>query len=326
MKIKSIQLKNGYKRLHDLTIALGSQAPRIVALVGANGCGKSSVLDGMLWRLGENQHIGAGSRKGNDYHAQRSDNKIASNDVVIEFEEGSYEDIRNTRAKQSELATLFSFRSPYRHNNQAKIDQTKATSDIALNNYGASNAAAIDEKMIENYRRLYAWYGQYRDDNNLRPSEAKAHIIGQLNKSLKACLDVEIQSIGNVEADQGTLYFKKPDQAEAFEFDVLSAGEKEVVDILLDLHLRRTKYTSTVFLIDEPELHISTAIQKKLLVEINNLIPSNCQLWVATHSIGLLPALQDDLNNQCEVIYFDPSLKVGNETCTLKPIRKSAQN
>ncbi|WP_245439460.1 AAA family ATPase [Microvirga aerophila] len=44
MKIKKVQLKNGYKRFHDLTIDLGDDPKRIVALVGPNGCGKSSVL------------------------------------------------------------------------------------------------------------------------------------------------------------------------------------------------------------------------------------------------------------------------------------------
>lgn len=48
MRIKKIQFKNGYKRFFDLTIDLESPK-RIIALVGTNGCGKSSVFDGMLF-------------------------------------------------------------------------------------------------------------------------------------------------------------------------------------------------------------------------------------------------------------------------------------
>ncbi len=44
MRIKRLRLKNDYKRFHDLTIDLGNNPARIVALVGPNGCGKSSVL------------------------------------------------------------------------------------------------------------------------------------------------------------------------------------------------------------------------------------------------------------------------------------------
>ena len=51
MRVKKIQLKNGYKRFHDLTIDLEDNPSRIIALVGSNGCGKSSVLDGMLFRI-----------------------------------------------------------------------------------------------------------------------------------------------------------------------------------------------------------------------------------------------------------------------------------
>ena len=47
MFIKSVRLKV-YKRFHDLEIDLGSDPSRFIALVGPNGCGKSSVLDGLL--------------------------------------------------------------------------------------------------------------------------------------------------------------------------------------------------------------------------------------------------------------------------------------
>jgi hypothetical protein len=59
-----------------------------------------------------------------------------------------------------------------------------------------------------------------------------------------------------------------------------------------------------VICIDEPELHLNTAIQRKLLIEIEKIIPENCQLWVATHSIGFLRALQEDLKDKTAVIDF----------------------
>ena len=50
MKIRKIRMKE-YKRFYDLTIDLGDAPKRIVALVGPNGCGKSSVFDAMLFFL-----------------------------------------------------------------------------------------------------------------------------------------------------------------------------------------------------------------------------------------------------------------------------------
>ena len=102
-----------------------------------------------------------------------------------------------------------------------------------------------------------------------------------------------------------------------FEFNVLSAGEKEAVDILLDLYLRKDDYDDTIFLIDEPELHINTAIQRKLLLEINRLVGADCQIWIATHSIGFLRALQEDLKDQCQVIRFKTGEKFASESITL---------
>ena len=62
MKIKSINLK-GYKRFHNLTIDLGENPARIVALVGPNGCGKSSVFDGILYHHSNFSRIGGKEAK-----------------------------------------------------------------------------------------------------------------------------------------------------------------------------------------------------------------------------------------------------------------------
>ena len=118
--------------------------------------------------------------------------------------------------------------------------------------------------------------------------------MGLLNQSIKNCLDLEIVSLGNVAQNNGTLNFKKSDSDITFSFDSLSAGEKEVVDILLDLFLRREKYKNSIFLLDEPELHINTAVQRKLIIEIDKLIDDGGQIWIATHSIGFLRAFQED--------------------------------
>jgi predicted ATP-dependent endonuclease of OLD family len=71
--------------------------------------------------------------------------------------------------------------------------------------------------------------------------------------------------------------------------------------------IKTKEYTETVFCIDEPELHIHTAIQRKLLIEIEKLIPAECQLWIATHSLGFLRAIQDELNDQSQVLDFSAS-------------------
>lgn len=327
MKIKSIQLKNGYKRFFDLTIDLGDNPKRIIALVGPNGCGKSSVFDGMLFHNNAYGHnIGNKVAKDHTYHSMNQTPNYNYQNIIIEFIEGNYYAVLQEKQKLGKEKTIFSLRSPYRYNSNLKVQESKATTEIRLNNYGATSSSDLDDKMEQNYRRLNIKYDKFLNETDCKPSEAKAKIIGDLNLALNNCLDLEIYSIGNIEANQGTIYFKKKDHPSEFEFNVLSSGEKEVVDILLDLYLRQEDYKDSIFIIDEPELHINTAIQRKLLIEINKLIGDNCQIWIATHSIGFLRALQEDLKSECQIIQFDSETKWASETQVLKPIKKSIAN
>lgn len=323
MKVKKLQLKNGYKRFFDLTIDLGDSPKRIIALVGPNGCGKSSVLDGMLFHSNAHQRIGNKSGKDFNYHSMNKTPNYNYQNVDILFDSGDYQKVRTDKSKSGKENTIFSFRSPYRYNSELKVKQSKATSEIRLNGYGASSSSDLDDKMEENYRRLYIKYNKYLNAQDCKPSEAKTKIIGDLNASLQNCLDLKIVSMGDIESNEGTLYFSKPDHPQNFEFNVLSSGEKEVVDILLDLYLRKDEYNDSIFLLDEPELHINTSIQKKLLLEINKLVGENCQLWIATHSIGFLRALQDDLKDDCAIIHFEAGVNWASSKQVLKPIRKS---
>lgn len=324
MRVKKLKL-NKYKRFHSLEIDLGDNPARIIALVGPNGCGKSSIFDSMLF-LHKAYVSAIGNKGGKDYH-YHSMEQLSSYDytnVSLEFKEGNYSEIVQKKKNIGKENTIFSFRSPYRYNNNLKITETKAISDIRLNKNGASLSADIDDKMIENYRRLNIKFNKYLKLKDCRPSEAKKHIIGELNNSIKKCLDLEITDLGDIEDGKGTLYFSKSDYKNSeFEFNVLSAGEKEVVDILLDLYLREDEYDDTIFMIDEPELHINTAIQRKLLIEINKLIGKNCQIWIATHSIGFLRALQEELKNECQIIEFKANIPWATTEQKLCPINCS---
>lgn len=324
MRIKKVRFFNGYKRFHDLTIDLGENPKRVVALVGPNGSGKSSVLDGMLFKTNAYAQIGNTGAKDYTYHSMSGAPNFQHSNIEIEFIDGEWDEIYQQKARAGKERTIFSFRSPYRYNSNLKVAQSQATPEIRLNNYGASAASDLDQKMETNYRRLYIKYNKYLNDQDCTPSQAKKHIIGELNSSIANCLGLELYSIGDIEGSRGTLYFRKPDHPKEFEFNVLSSGEKEVIDILLDLYLRKDDYDDSVFLLDEPELHISTGIQKRLLIEIHRLIGENCQLWLSTHSIGFLRALQDEFGNECQIIHFKEDMDLASKSALITPASMSA--
>ena len=323
MRIKKIHMTE-YKRFLDLTIYLGENPARIVALVGPNGCGKSSVFDAMLYSLNEFGFIGnIGGTKDYNYHSLLHDPTYNQDKVQIELDIGNFRNIMMNRLQGDQHRKMISFRSSFRYNGSLLVKEIKAVSDITKNDFGASTASDIDQRIEQSYRRLQIKYNDYMIQTDSRPSEAKAHIIGELNRAIQSCLSLEIDSFGNVEAGKGTFFFKKPDTPSAFEYNVLSSGEKEVLDLLLDLYLRKDEYNDSIYIIDEPELHLNTAIQRKLLIEINKMVPDNCQIWIATHSIGFLRALQDELKDQSQIIEFKAENNWAAQEYILTPVKSS---
>jgi Predicted ATPase len=268
-------------------------------------------------------HIGdPNQNKDFTYHSLEHSPGYDWQSVSLVFDSGDFQTVHNQKKSVGKENTILSFRSAFRYNSSLNVKESKAISELRINDFGASSAAGIDQRIEQNYRRLNIKYNKYLNDEDCRPSQAKAHIIGELNAAISNCLNLSIDSLGNIEAGQGTFLFKKDDTPTTFEYNVLSSGEKEVVDILLDLYLRKDEYTDSIYIIDEPELHLNTAIQRKLLVEINKLIPDNCQIWIATHSAGFLRALQDELSDESQIIEFSEENQWASQAYTLTPIKK----
>lgn len=291
MKIKTVQLKN-FKRFHDLTIELGSDAKKIVALVGPNGSGKSSVFDGF-------------EECSKDFYGGQHEAAFASKSYYLSG--GSKEYTRHDAVKVTPVSgvlakTSFYIRTSYRYTSSLGIDAIRKLTP-AIDEPRPTSSIQLDSRAQRNYERLMGSFVEEVFDKDKTGKQWAEENLGILNNILEQILDIRISNLGNITEGRGQLWFEKGESRD-FPYMNLSSGEKEVIDIVLDLIIKKKEFNDTVFCIDEPELHLNTAIQRKLLIEIEKLIPDNCQLWVATHSIGFLRALQEDLKEKTAVIDF----------------------
>ena len=127
--------------------------------------------------------------------------------------------------------------------------------------------------------------------------------IGDIQKSMERVFgDINLNALVSSE-EIGTFTFSKG-VSKNFPYENLSAGEKAVFDLLLDIVVNKVAFDDSLYCIDEPEIHLSTKVQRTLLEELYRLIPKNSQLWLATHSVGMVRAAQDMRAEHGESIVF----------------------
>lgn len=319
MRIKKLELKR-FKRFDDLTVDLGPTPGKIVVLVGPNGCGKSSIFD-------------AFEEKQKDYRQYGSEEPTFYSKSFFYADESKksstynkHESIRLELSDSSSGLSRKSFyiRTAYRFTSKFNVQQLSALQTIFETRDDPISSIALDTRLESNYRRLLgASYSEFFNGNKTG-SQVRDELIGSINKIIGNILDIKISSLGNILEKKGELYFEKGN-AKDFPYANLSSGEKEVVDIIIDLIIKTKDYDDTVFCIDEPELHLNTAIQRKLLIEIEKLIPDNCQLWVATHSIGFLRAVQDELKFKTQILDFSEK-EYFTGVHTIAPMKTTRKN
>lgn len=85
----------------------------------------------------------------------------------------------------------------------------------------------------------------------------------------------------------GTFYFSKG-SSRSFLYKNLSAGEKAAFDLILDAVVKGEYFDDSVWCIDEPETHLNTRVQGRLLMALMDLLPPRSQMVLAPHSLGFM--------------------------------------
>ena len=312
MRIKSIHLKN-FKRFTDLLIKDIPETAKLVVVVGPNGCGKSSLFDGIwyeyrrhVWQHGMDETY---YRKDKDKdfnphlhlrpHPHQDQNQTQIQNINIEWHN---EDL------SLQMGDAY-VRTAYRNDPDFHITRIENLRHPS-NNERIKNLIQTDQTVEENCKRLItdttaALFNKENDPKTVE--ELREELIGAVRNSMRQVFgDLLLEGISNP-LQGGTFLFTKG-TAQSYYYKNLSGGEKSAFDLILDLHIKKSSHPRAIYCIDETETHLHTRVQGKLIKELVNIIPDEGQLWITTHSLGVLRACQEIKREKPEsvaVIDFD---------------------
>ena len=323
MNVSTLHLRN-FKRFTDLKLDLSSctAPPKLVLLVGANGSGKSSVFDAFEFLTGPS--------KGLRDHYLDYFRKQQNEDISVVCTLGGDVSIRRTNSQVAsapvgwDVAPAFYGRSSFRTvpeltaSRPAAVDLEKDSDRpqrfIEQDTRFSTDVSQITEQI------LHEIWGEPFDSETM-----KARYVDPINAALERVFSTSLETDLRLRKLIPALSRKPPDIRfekgnSEVHYDLLSSGEKEVFNIILNLFSRREHFSNAIYFIDELDVHLHTSLQYALVKEIvEHWIPENSQIWTASHSLGFI----DYANSSDDAAILDFDDLDFDQPQTLLPAAKS---
>jgi AAA15 family ATPase/GTPase len=288
MRIQKLQLQN-FKRFTDLTIVL-DKPYKLVLLIGANGSGKSSIFDAFaaISSLKKGQGFVDAS-----YHRKNINNHFK---IAIDTENSTF----SFQSDQGLIDIPIPNTAFYGRTSLRQVPKLVRTSlgktnfDFVQDSDRPKQFIDRDTRFENDVENITAQILQAVFNTNTNTKDIRDTFITSINESFERIFgnDTTItlrlkQFTPPLEGNVASILFEKGDSE--IHYNLLSAGEKEIFNILVNLLSRRTIFNDTVYFFDEIDLHLNTKLQFNLMKEIiEHWMPENCQFWTASHSLGFI--------------------------------------
>ncbi|WP_419552019.1 AAA family ATPase [Candidatus Poriferisodalis sp.] len=279
MRIEGMQIDGPFKRFGSLRMSSISATTELVVMLGPNGSGKSSVFDAFLSWARDHGRAARGRISDTYFNAEAT----AVGRPQLKFHESEADADGTPVGRRIHLRTA--------HRNTPEV----VTNEVQkVNKLGESNRLdrmiETDSALREHYQRIVSRFlpilsrldGDASDDLQ----EIREWLAPVQEALIRVLPHLEFTNLGDP-TSEGSYHFER-DGIRAFRYENLSGGEKAVFDLLLDVHVAVSELASPVVCLDEPELHLNPAVQASVLSELLGLMPDGAQLWIATHSVGMI--------------------------------------
>jgi predicted ATP-binding protein involved in virulence len=351
MKIKTISLDN-FRSKAKLELELGS---RLTIMIGENGSGKTSVLDGLAIGLGAILTYLPGvsgiSFRKTDIR-QDENQKAPYTRVRIETIEGLIWDRTERRDKSkatsNQIPAATGLQQLRKYLDQEILDPINELQTVELpvfSYYGVSRALldvplrkrafpkaharfeALEGALVSDTRFKSAFIWFYNKENEEQRKQRDLLDFGYKLPELQAvrqAIESVFPGISEPQIKQNPLKFVVKKGAEVLDIMQLSDGYKTLLSLVIDLAIRmalanpdspRPLESNAVVLIDEIDLHLHPEWQTRVVGDLLRTFP-NAQFLLTTHSPYIIESINNHLQRYKVISILNNDLKVND----LEPI------
>lgn len=324
MKIKTVSIDGLWGR-YSLKWHLN---PDVNVLSGINGSGKSTILlavAGLISGKGLKDRYLSRFRK---LTLEMSDNSRVSLTIVTPADDNIDDQPNNTRiwiinCKYTQIISIekdggytidentfpitdcefiSTFDFPISKND---IKQGIRYVNFISNTHKISELDLMLDNMVDRYRSyqidLSTTMSKMMTTGEANPETIKK-LFGRKTKLLDLLDELFQESGKRMNRDKGEIEFIFESDGKSHQYSELSAGEKQLLLIMLAVFMQEEQ--EAILVMDEPEISLHIDWQNRLLADIRRLNP-NCQVIVSTHSPAMiLDGWQAAVTNMADITFL----------------------